>query len=159
MYLKTLLSIIIILICSAAYPQNKELQPKEIPAEVKTEGSERNNYQAERINSKEISEIESRLLAAKQTSNTDAVTEIQKRLDILTGSVTKPGEEFPLHLVRTETNQTDNIHIGLVSSVTGTKGIATCTEQVGMTAGRIWTAIVFGPNSGATVDQLRLCYS
>ncbi|MBL8008579.1 MAG: hypothetical protein JNJ56_13735, partial [Ignavibacteria bacterium] len=159
MYLKTFLSISIFLICSTSYQQDKGNQPKEIPAEVRTEDSERNYNQAERINSKEISRLESMLLSAKQTANTEAVSEIQKRLDVLTGSVTKSGEEFPLRLIRSEGNQTDNIHIGLVSSVTGTKGIATCTEQIGLTAGRIWTAFVFGPNSGATVDQLRLSYS
>lgn len=55
--------------------------------------------------------------------------------------------------------QTDNINAGLVSSAAGVKGISTCTEQIGSTASRIWTAFVFGPNSGSVNDMLRLCYS
>ncbi len=158
MLLKFITVLLILTVNSIVYPQNKGVQPKEMPAEAKT-GFNRNYGQNVIRNSKEISELESKLLAAKQSANTDGVMNAQKDLDALTGSVTKPGEEFPLKLVKPEQNQNDNINIGFVSSVTGTKGIATCTEQVGVTAGRIWTSFVFGPNSGATPDQHRICYS
>ncbi|MBK7253023.1 MAG: hypothetical protein IPI04_03670 [Ignavibacteria bacterium] len=158
MLLKFITVLLILTVNSIVYPQSKGVQPKEMPAEAKT-GFDRNYGLNVNRNSKEISELESKLLAAKQSANTDGVMNAQKDLDALTGSVTKPGEEFPLKLVKPEQNQNDNINIGFVSSVTGTKGIATCTEQVGVTAGRIWTSFVFGPNSGATPDQHRICYS
>ncbi|MBK7159812.1 MAG: hypothetical protein IPH77_15075 [Ignavibacteria bacterium] len=158
MLLKIITVLLILTVNSIVYPQSKGVQPKEMPAEAKT-GFDRNYGLNVNRNSKEISELESKLLAAKQSGNTDGVMNAQKDLDALTGSVTKPGEEFPLKLVKPEQNQNDNINIGFVSSVTGTKGIATCTEQVGVTAGRIWTSFVFGPNSGATPDQHRICYS
>ncbi|MBK9331190.1 MAG: hypothetical protein IPM96_02035 [Ignavibacteria bacterium] len=87
----------------------------------------------------EISVLESNLLMSKKSGNTFDVLNTQKNFDALTGSVTKPGDEFPLTLIKPEESQSDNINIGLVTSTTGTKGVATCTEQVGVTAGRIWT--------------------
>ena len=158
MLLKLINLFFILLISSFAYSQIKGPQPKEIPAEPKIEFN-RNNNLTDNRNSKEVTDLESKLLLAKQTANIDGAKEIVKELDALTGSVTKPGEEFPLHLIKSEKTQTDNISIGLVSPVTGTKGVATCTEQIGATASRIWTAFVFGPNSGATPDALRLCFS
>jgi len=148
----------ILLISSFAYSQNKGLQPKEKSAEPRIEFN-RNQDLTDNRNSKEITDLESKLLLAKQSSNIDGTMEIVKELDALTGSLTKPGEEFPLHLIKSENTQSDNISIGLVSPVTGTKGVASCTEQIGSTASRIWTAFVFGPQSGTTTDALRLCFS
>jgi len=153
--------IFILLISSNAYPQINKVQPEERPVEVNAD-FDRNSIQSVYRDPQlknEISILENNLLTAKKTGNNFDVTNIQKQLDDLTGSVTKPGDEFPLTLIKPEEIQSDNINIGLVTSVTGTKGVATCTEQVGVTAGRIWTAAVSGPQSGATPDQLRLCYS
>jgi hypothetical protein len=148
----------VLIISSQSYSQDKGIQPVERPIEARID-TQRNPDLNQNRDSEKISALESQLLAAKLASNTDAVMSTQKELDALTGSVTKPGEEFPLELIKSEYTQTDNINIGLVTSVTGTKGIASCTEQIGATATRIWTVMVFGPNSGTTVDALRLCFS
>lgn len=158
MSLRLIILTSILLISSIAYSQDKGMQPQEVPAPAKIDFERNGNLPVNR-NSERISGLESELLAAKQSANTDAVISISKELNALTGSVSNQGVEFPLQLMKSEQTETDNINIGLVSSVTGTKGVATCTEQIGATATRIWTAFVFGPNSGATVDQLRLCYS
>ncbi len=158
MSLRLIILVFVFSVSSFVYGQNKGNPPKEIPAPAKID-FDRNTGQQVIRNAAEISELESELLNSKQSSDPNAALNIQRKLDALTGSVTNSGEDFPLQLMKRDENQLDNINVGMVSSVTGTKGIATCTEQVGSTAARIWTVFVFGPQSGATIDQLRLCYS
>ncbi|MBK8381455.1 MAG: hypothetical protein IPL16_06070 [Ignavibacteria bacterium] len=69
MLLKIITVLLILTVNSIVYPQSKGVQPKEMPAEDKT-GFDRNYGLNVNRNSKEISELESKLLAAKQSANT-----------------------------------------------------------------------------------------
>jgi len=151
----TLIFIFVINFSSIA--QNKSPYYGEVVAPLSFD-NDRENPVVPNLNLKQIAELEREILSAKQRGDINGVVRIQKDLDKLTGSVTRPGEKMDLKLIENEAGN-DNINSGLVSQVTGVKGINTCTEQIGFTATRIWTAFVYGPNSGPTNDLLRVCYS
>ncbi len=157
------LVIFILLFSVNLFSQGKKIKPPEISAPVHNDQPARimNDAKIDVQTQDEITNLQHQMFYAKQSGNIDGVLQIQKDLDRITGSVTMPGEKMDLRLVETKENPNgqDNINAGLVSSVTGVKGIASCTEQVGPTASRIWSSFVFGPNSGATPDMLRICYS
>lgn len=152
-------TLLIFFISSNLFSQEKKIQPPEIAAPVQKD-IERENLNSTSPPTQEIINLQNEMIEAKRSGNVDNVLKIQEELNKLTGSATAPGEKMEMHLMESNKNplQTDNINSGLVSSVTGVKGINSCTEQVGSTAGRIWSVFVFGPQSGTTVDQLRLCY-
>lgn len=109
--------------------------------------------------SQKVNELTARMMEHKRSGNKDGVIEIQKQLDVINGSVTEIPEQMNLTLVADQNAPVpDNINANFVSEATGVKGIATCTEQVGSTAGRIWAAFVYGFTSGSTPDNLRICY-
>lgn len=144
------------------FSQDIKVQPPETPVSIVKESEGRSGELNPDVNIRtHISEIEQLMLASKKSGDIERVLQLQKEMDKLSGSVTMQGEKLDMKLVSSgnNTEEGDNINAGLVSSATGVKGINTCTEQIGYTASRIWTAFVFGPNSGVVNDQLRLCYS
>ncbi|MDQ3020705.1 MAG: hypothetical protein M3R36_09055 [Bacteroidota bacterium] len=153
------IALLLFFISSNLFSQEKKVQPSEIPAPIQRD-TERENLNFHSPAKQEIITLENEMMAAKRSGNIEIVLRIQEELNKLTGSVTMPGEKMEMQLIKSGKNpiDPDNINAGLVSSVTGVKGINTCTEQIGTTGGRIWSVFVFGPQSGATVDQLRLCY-
>ena len=144
------------------HSQDIKIQPHESKVNVVME-SERNTggNEFDQNTANNISVIEQLMIRAKKDGDIDRVVQLQRELDKLSGSVTMQGEKLDMDLIEPGKIpfQTDNINAGLVSSAAGVKGISTCTEQIGSTASRIWTAFVFGPNSGSVNDMLRLCYS
>lgn len=144
------------------FSQDIKVQPPETPVSIVKESEGRSGELNPDVNIRtHITEIEQLMLASKKSGDIGRVLQLQKEMDKLSGSVTMPGEKLDMKLVSSgnNTEEGDNINAGLVSSATGVKGINTCTEQIGYTASRIWTAFVFGPNTGAVNDMLRLCYS
>jgi len=150
-------SLLIITINIDSFSQEKKIDPGMKPVTIQND-FDRNNEDANTALNPKVEFLQNKMLELKKAGNIDGVLNTQKELDKLTGSVTMQAESFPLEKVETNPNSSDNIIAGQVSNVVGVKGISTCTEQLGLTGGRIWTAFVFGPNSGSTVDQLRLCY-
>lgn len=158
------LVIVVILSLTADYlfSQEKKIQPHEAPVIINNDNP-RNSEN--KINDPEIQNtllsIEHQMLSAKKNGDVNTVLQLQSERDKLSGSVTMSGEPMEMKLIPPDGNTItpDNINAGLVSSAIGVKGINTCTEQIGYTASRIWSAFVYGPQSGAATDQLRLCYS
>ncbi|MBP9192456.1 MAG: hypothetical protein KBF96_07885 [Ignavibacteria bacterium] len=150
--------ILFIMFSTNSFSQDLKIKPpvKQINTESYVQ-SEKVTYDSEK--EKALSDIEIRMLSAKKSGNTDEVVRLQGERDKICGSVTMSGEPMDLKLIEHGAEQSDDIISGLVSSVTGVKGMNTCTEQLGSTASRIWTAFVYGPNNGVVNDHLRLCYS
>jgi len=140
-----------------SFSQDKKIHPSEKPAPVQNDMS-RGAVSENLAQDKEFAELEKKLLLAKNTGNINAVKDLQNELEQKTGAATVHPESFPLTLVSDRQSEADNINASFVSAATGVKGIATCTEQITSSAGRMWTAFVYGPLSGANPDNLRLCY-
>ena len=162
-FLVSILSLSLILFYALnSFSQEKKIQPRESAVEV-VKNSDRNigGNEFDLKTTSSISEIEQQMLDAKKNGNIDRVIQLQNERDKISGTVSMQGEKLDMKLIEPGKIpfEIDNINAGLVSTATGVKGINTCTEQIGSTASRIWTAFVFGPNSGATNDMLRLCYS
>ncbi|MEO6693958.1 MAG: hypothetical protein ABIY50_06230 [Ignavibacteria bacterium] len=148
--------LVIFIMNTNSFSQAKKIDPGTVPVIIQNDFDrigETHNIQLD----PSVENLQDKMLQLKKAGDIDGVENIQKELNKLTGSVSSRGENFPLQKM-TSGHTPDNINGSLVSSVTGVKGISTCTEQIGITAGRIWSVFVFGPNTGATVDQLRLCY-
>jgi len=153
-------TLLIFMISIDSFSQGKKISPG------KTEVNFTNEINSDIIGdgfipNAQIADLETQMMNAKRAGDAASVTRIREQLDRLTGTVSNSGEKMELTLIDDKffDNEMDNINNGFVSSVTGVKGIATCTEAVGLTGSRIWTIFVFGPNSGPTNDMLRLCYS
>lgn len=148
-----------ILIYGNLFSQDLKIKPPAVPVQLVNDYSIHDNNPV--VSSPEIVNLEKQILEAKNNGDVNTVISLQKRMGKLTGTVSNRGELFQQTLMerKTDSEGSDNIYAGLVSSVTGVKGIATCTEQIGPTATRIWSAFTYGPQSGATPDILRICYS
>lgn len=157
--------IFLMLIISLVNSHNLVSQDKKIkPAETEVTLIQDPNWNAEASDMKTNSYVEAlqtQMLEAKRSGDIQKIDVLRKQLDDASGTVSNFGEKFDQQLLPREKSNSefDNINAGLVSSVTGVKGIATCTEQIGQTATRIWSAFAYGPNSGAVNDLLRVCYS
>lgn len=154
------ISVFLLGIHTYVFPQQK-IKPPEMPVEViKYPHDERIVQSFETKTQEKISKYGELMLDAKKRGDVGGVEKISKELDFLTGNVSGKGEKFEQTLLKTSGSaEHDNINAGLVDGVTGVKGIATVTEQLGSTATRIWTAFGYGPDSGPTADALRICFS
>lgn len=108
--------------------------------------------------------LEAQMKALKQSGNTDGnkFIELQKQMDAESKqSVTEKGKRYNGTLSQaTNYEEIDAIGNTAVLTKAGMKGIATATEQVGPTAGKIWAVGGFqGAGSSASPDSLRVFYS
>ena len=100
------------------------------------------------------------MLDAKNLGDMNKMIEIQSKLDLLTGSVTKNG--IPMNLEWETGNstqppfETDNINSSWVVPVSDLKGISQSFEQRGSTASRIWVVYAY---DNVSVDAMGIKYS
>jgi hypothetical protein len=93
------------------------------------------------------------------SENRDRIIELQKQIDAISGnSVTRASNPYIGGGTSFAGNPVfnDNILVNATRIFSGSvKGIATCTEQVGTTAGKIWVAVgVPGPTAGG--DSIKI---
>jgi hypothetical protein len=128
-----------------------------------TNGSPESDFKAPVISEKQ-KQLENQMLELKKsgTGTESKYLNLQRQIDAIgKQSVTKQGENYNGTISQPEAFQEfDAVGNTAILVKNGMKGIATATEYVGSTAGRIWTVAAFqGTGSSASPDSLRLLYS
>ncbi|MFA7361466.1 MAG: T9SS type A sorting domain-containing protein [Candidatus Kapaibacterium sp.] len=130
----------------------------------RTDGKQETSPGLDLQKSNEVSEIERQILEIRKSGNPDqsAINTLQKKIDRITKqSVTLSPGYYPGKI--TQANPEEQIlSIGNTSVLmkSNVKCLATVTEYLGATAGRIWAVVGFeGSGSSATPDSMRVLYS
>ena len=108
--------------------------------------------------------LEARIYEIRKSGNPDqsGIIELQKQIDAVTKqSVTMPAADYPGKITPADlARQFDAVNNSLVLNKSNMKGIATVTEFVGTTAGRIWVVAGFQvTGTSSNPDSLIVFYS
>jgi hypothetical protein len=115
------------------------------------------NFTVRKLNNikptEEILQIEKKMIEAKKEGRITDVITLQKQLDKITGrSITVTAKANQTEVIQAPPVLQDNMIPGIsqVGTQSGIKALATCTEDSGSTAGRLWIVHSFshGPGDG-----------
>ncbi len=150
------------------------LSAQEVPNAINYVGTQTNTFRADgkyEINpvqdskiQKQVTEIEKRIYDVRKSGNPDQseILRLQKQIDAITKqSVTLPGGYYPGSITQPKTHeQFDAVGNSAVLLKSNVKCLATVTEYVGPTAGRIWAVAGYqGTGTSANPDSMKVLYS
>lgn len=154
---------------------NSFLLSQEVPNAFNFVGENKNTYRSDgkqeinkvsldAVKQHEAAILEKRIHEIRKSQNPDnsAIMKIQKQIDGITGeSITLSAGHYP-GIVSQANPEEQILSVGnnTILSKSDVKCIATVTEYVGATAGRIWVVAGFqGTGSSSTPDSMRVLYS
>ncbi len=150
----------ILVFATALIAQVKKINPGEIQAPVKINKKAVIEKQNQITTSNAVIDFENRMTTAKFAGNRDEILRLRNESDRITGTVTKAPEQTDAKRINIE--QTGNILANSISNINSRTlmGMATCTEQSGNNAGRIWAVYSYYPNSPPYIlDGIGISYS
>ena len=137
-----LLIVLGVVITQNVYSQEKKDFKGEVPAPLKIQNNSEREMQNHKTSSREVTDLQNKMRTAKESGDRNAIINLQKKYDELTGSVTKTPDKINMKRINPEEMGLDNIYTNNIFSTNDHFSIvdmATATDHRGNNAGRIWT--------------------